>query len=111
MNYGSEAKKTQLEMGLFSKDTAGHVEETDPTKENLGLKSRNAYTNRSKTTELIGRLHTDLCNQGRLIINGLSIKLVFHRSKDSFSILSAINQPKVKLVDAVFCIRKVQLTH
>ena len=111
LNYGSDAKKTQLEMGLYSKDTAGHLEETDPTKENQGLKSRNVFTNKSKTTELIGRLHTDLCNQGRLIINGLSVKLVFHRSKDSFSILSSANQAKVKLVDAVLCIRKVQLTH
>ena len=110
LNYGSDAKKTQLEMGLYSKDTAGHLEETDPTKENQGLKSRNVFTNKSKTTELIGRLHTDLCNQGRLIINGLSVKLVFHRSKDSFSILSSANQAKVKLVDAVLCIRKVQLT-
>ena len=111
LNYGSDAKKSQLEMGLYSKDTAGHLEETDPVKENLGLQSRSSFTNESKVTELIGRLHTDLCNQGRLILNGLPIRLVFHKSKDSFSILSGSNQPKVKLIDAVLCIRKVQLTH
>ena len=111
LNYGTDAKKSQLEMGLFTKDTALHLEETDPAKENLGLRARNQYTEKSKVTELIGRLHTDLCNQGRLIVNGLPIRLVFHKSKDSFSILSSTNQSRVKIVDAVLCVRKVQLTN
>ena len=111
LNYGSDAKKSQLEMGLFTKDTAAHLDETDPGKENTGLALRNNYTKNSKVVELIGRLHTDLCNQGRLILNGLPIRLVFHRSKDAFSILASANQPRVKIVYAVLCVRKVQLTY
>ena len=60
LNYGSEAKKKLNSRWDYFQKIQRNIEETDPTKENLGLKSRNAYTNRSKTTELIGRLHTCL---------------------------------------------------
>ncbi|XP_066911110.1 uncharacterized protein F54H12.2-like [Clytia hemisphaerica] len=111
LNYGPDAKESQFEMGLFSKDTAGELDETDPAKDNEGLKTRASYTNESKTIELIGRLHTDLCNQGRLLLNGLPLRLVFHRNNDQFSIMATANNPKVKITDAVLCIRKVELTH
>ncbi|XP_066933772.1 uncharacterized protein F54H12.2-like [Clytia hemisphaerica] len=111
LNYGSDAKNTQLAMGLFSPDTAGHLDETDPGKDNSGLKERSDYTKESKPTELIGRLHTDLCNQGRLIINGLPIKFVFHRNKDAFSLMSGATNHKISIIDAVVCVRKVELTH
>ena len=48
-------------MGLYTKDTAGHLEETDPVGNNVGLRQRNAFTQKSKVAELIGRLHTDIC--------------------------------------------------
>ena len=67
LNYGPDAKDTQLGMGLYTKDTAGHLEETDPVGNNAGLRQK------SKVVELIGRLHTDICNQGRLTLNGLPI--------------------------------------
>ena len=111
LNYGPDAKDTQLGMGLYTKDTAGHLEETDPVGNNVGLRQRNAFTQKSKVAELIGRLHTDICNQGRLILNGLPIRLVFHRSKDAFAIMASGNAHSLKLSEVVLCVRKVQLTH
>ena len=90
-------------MGLYTKDTAGHLEETDPVGNNVGLRQRNAFTQKSKVAELIGRLHTDICNQGRLILNGLPIRLVFHRSKDAFAIMASGNAHSTKLSEAVLC--------
>ncbi|XP_066926649.1 uncharacterized protein F54H12.2-like [Clytia hemisphaerica] len=48
LNYGPDAKESQFEMGLFSKDTAGELDETDPAKDNEGLKTRASYTNEKK---------------------------------------------------------------
>ena len=97
-------------MGLFTHDTANHLDELDPTKENKCLQIRNSYTEQSKPVELIGRPHADLFHQGRLIVNGLPIKIVFHRNKDDFSLMTSVNTPKIKIIDAVLCVRKVQLT-
>ena len=44
LNYGPDAKDSQLGMELYTKDTAGHLEETDPVGNNAGLQKRNAFT-------------------------------------------------------------------
>lgn len=113
LNYGEDAKKSQLTMGLFSKDTAGNIDETDPAKDNAGLKDRFEFTKNSALVELSGRLHSDICNQGRLLLNGLPLKIVLHRSKDNFSLIADGATPasfKVKITDAVMRVRKVKLT-
>ena len=40
LNYGKEAKNAHLGMGLFYKDTAGHLDELDRTSYNTGLNKR-----------------------------------------------------------------------
>ena len=62
--------------------------------------------------ELIGRLHCDIFNQGRLLLNGLPLKITLHRNKDAFCLITNGDNPsfKVKLVDVALCLRKVQLT-
>ena len=44
LNYGPDAKDTQLGIGLYTKDSAGHLEETNPVGNNTGLQQRNAFT-------------------------------------------------------------------
>ena len=112
INHGKEAKGTQLTMGLYSKDTAGHMDETDPDKDNVGLQTRYAYTSESKVVELSGRIHSDIFNQGRVILNGLSVKIVFHRNKESFLFMADGATPhyKIKILNMVLSARKVQLT-
>ena len=114
LNYGQEAKETQLTMGLFAKDTSGHMDKTDPAaeNENLGLKSRYSYCSSSKTISVCGRLHTTLFNQGRLLLNGVPLKITLHRQRDPFVLMSNGENPnqKIKLIDVVFSLRKAQLT-
>ena len=40
LNYSKEEKNTQLGMDLFCNDTAGHLDELDPTSDNAGLNKR-----------------------------------------------------------------------
>jgi hypothetical protein len=112
LNYGEDAKKTQLSMGLFAKDTTEHMDEADPTKGNEGLAERFTYCEKSKQFELSGKIHADIFNQGRLLINGLPLKLVMHRNKDAFVLMAAGANPRFRIVinSAVFLVRKVQLT-
>ena len=57
LNYGEEAKTSQLSMSLFYKDTPGKMDAVNPVAEdadaNLGLKARYALTARSNTVEML----------------------------------------------------------
>ncbi|XP_057299246.1 uncharacterized protein F54H12.2-like [Hydractinia symbiolongicarpus] len=113
LNYGEEAKKSQLTMGLFAKDTSGHMDASDAAAgDNAGLVKRQGYTARSRIVELSGRLHCDIFNQGRLLLNGLSLKITLHRNKDAFCLMTNGDNPdvKVKFVDVSLRLRKLQLT-
>ena len=112
LNYSKEAKNTQLGVGLFYKDTAGHFDELDPTSDNTGLNKRYKFGKLSKTMFLQGRVHSDIFNQGKLLLNGLPLKVTFQRHKDNFALLSAAENPafKVSFQEVTFCLRKVQLS-
>ena len=61
--------------------------------------------------EIYGRVHSDIFNQGRLIVNGLPLKIVFHRNKNSFALLAATGSDyEILLTEALLCLRKVRLT-
>ena len=108
LNFSDDARKSQLTMGLFTKDTANNMNETDPEKENVGLKERNSYSR--NVVELCGRLHSDLFSQGRLVINGVQLKIILNRQKENFMLMSENSGFKVKLLNVTMVVRKVQLT-
>ena len=57
-------------------------------------------------------MHSEIFNQGRLLLNGLLLKLTFQRQKSSFTLLSTVENPtfKVSFQEVIFCLRKVQLS-
>ena len=115
LNYDKEATEAQLGCGLFCKDTAGQMEEMDITTDpvlNTGLGTRSEWTKRSKTVELQGRIYSDLFNQEKLILNGVDLTVKLHRHKPEFCFLSADTAPayKITIVDAMFYVKKIELT-
>ena len=81
LNYDKEAAESQLGCGLFCKDTTGQMEEMDTSADpvlNTGLGTRSEWTETSEIVELQGRIHSDLFNQEKLILNGvdLTVKLI-----------------------------------
>lgn len=78
LNYGKEAKNTQLRMGIFYKDTAAALEETDPEKKNVCLKLRFAFCSQSKMIHFSGCIHGDLMHLGRLLLNSTFLKITLH---------------------------------
>ena len=57
---------------------------------------------------LQGRVHSDIFNQGKLLLN----ELPFQGHKNNFALLSAAENPEFKLSfqEVIFCLRKVQLS-
>lgn len=87
LSYGSDAKKSHLTAALFYGDTPGHLNDTKGTG-NVGLKSRAKRTAGSKTVDMYGRLHTDICAQDRFILNGVDVKFRLTPSKHAFNQMS-----------------------
>jgi hypothetical protein len=99
----------ELNSQLFVKDAGGD----DPDVRsggNTGLYLRSIYTNDGVILELEGPIHLDVFQQNRLIINGVSLSLKFHQSKNAFRLMSNVENAsyKVQIVDASFklCVQK-----
>ena len=114
LNYGKEAKESQLTSVMWYKDTAGKTDEriVAVAGENEGLIKRASFTNSSKVADMMGRIHSDIFFQEKLLMNGISVRIRLVRSKDSFSLISADVAPtfKIKIVGAVLCARKVRIS-
>ena len=112
LSYGDEAKNTQLTSQLWYKDTAEHMYATTVDGGNTGLVERRRYIAESRIVEMMGRLHVDLFLQDRFLLNGVSVKIRFVRSKDAFSLMAGGQNPdyKVQIVEAVLS-PTVQMAH
>ena len=74
---------------------------------NTGLETRSEWTKTRKIVELQGRIHSDLFNQEKLILNGVDLAVKLHRHNPEFCLLSADTDPtkKVTTVDAILSMR------
>lgn len=96
--------KVVLDSQLFVKDTAGHDDSDVRSGFNNGLYQRSMYTDEGRILELEGPIHLDIFQQNRLIINGVSLSLKFHQSKNAFRLMSNVDGAgyNVKILDACF---------
>ena len=115
LNYGEEAKTSQLTTAMFYKDTPGKMDAVNPVADdadaNLGLKARYAFTKNSDTVDMIGPIHSDLFFQDRLLLSGVNLRLKLNRAKNSFCLVSSAVNPQFKVVitQAILYVRKVKV--
>lgn len=64
------------------------MDDTDPSGTNNGLYIRAIYAYLSKELGLTGRLYVDVCQQDRLIVNGVLINIKLWQNSDRFRLLS-----------------------
>ena len=115
LNYGKDAKESQL-------NTSGYYKEGEPNfhfsaaNANEGLGKRRQLISRSKTVDLIGRIHSDIFTQNRYMLNGVDLRLRFVRSKNSFALLAVpakegdpTIQYKIKVEHMSLFVRKAKL--
>jgi hypothetical protein len=105
LTYSDVAKKSWLQTAGYFKDTHGKMDTLDDT--NTGFKFRKALLKKSTTTELIGKIHSELFNQERLLLNHVNLKLVFTRHNDNFCLMTAAAESvKIEVIDAWLMIRR-----
>ena len=112
LNYGTEAKLTQLQSEMFFKDTPGKMDENDPDNGNNGLFARKAWTDESSIVQVEGPLMTDINYLDRLIINGVRIGIKFTPNPEAFCIMSSVTDVvyKIKILDHVLKIPHVNVS-
>ena len=61
---------------------------------------------------MIGRIHSDVFFQDRCLLNEVNVKVRLVRSKNEFCLMSIDANPsyKVKLISAIWLVRKVQIS-
>ena len=81
LSFGKDAGKTWLQSSLFYKDTPTKMDESDTDGENEGLKKRSEFTAGSKLVETRAKLHLDLFNQPKPLVNGVRMVLKFTKKQ------------------------------
>ncbi|XP_061173663.1 uncharacterized protein F54H12.2-like [Saccostrea echinata] len=112
LNYGEEAKQSQLQCSLFFKDDAGFMDVTDPNGANSGLYSRTAFCKESLSFDLEGPILEDVCRLDRFVLNGVDVNIKLYRQNPSFCLMSAETDPHYKVVfdDVIFRACRVQVS-
>lgn len=107
LNYSGEAKKDLLACALYQKDGTSQINTVlDP-----GWLARGAHFVGSNTVETIGRVHSDIFQGDRLMLNNTKIDLQIFRNSDEFLIHSFTQEAyKIEVVDMIFYVKKVHLT-
>jgi hypothetical protein len=111
LTYGADAKESQLTSELWWSDH-GNMDEVDPYKEdidNLGLKKRALFTANSGSVELMGRLHCDIFQQDRYLINNVDMSLKLIRSPVAFHLIGESAKYKTVIEEATLYVRRVKL--
>ena len=113
LNYGEDAKKSQLSMAMFY--TPGKMDVVSPVADdedaNMGVKARYAFMKQSQTVDILGPIHSDIFFQDRLILNRVNLRIKLNRAKNSFCLLSSAAGAdfKVVITEAILYVRKVKV--
>ena len=109
LSYGPAAKNTWLGSSLYNKDTHSHMDSALDNN-NVGFRKRRAFVSESKSVQLFSKIHVDLFNQERMLLNGIDLKLVLRRSTDEFCLMTAdADNYKIKLEEAFLMVRRNKL--
>lgn len=124
LSFGTSAKETHQILNMFYKDDAKRFEtyimnnEMDSnTPPGIKTYRNSGYFLRQERLldspiEMIGRLHCDLCNSNRYLINNVPVKIEMERSGNKFILLSNANVDKISFTieKCYLLVRKVKLS-
>jgi hypothetical protein len=95
-------KNSQLAAQLFRKDNSGSMDADNIMGTNDGFNWRNNKVLGSKPVEMEGNLYLDICQQERLILNGVQLNIKMWPSRNPFKFMSSTEKAdyKVKILEA-----------
>jgi hypothetical protein len=105
-NYNETAKNSHCTAQLFYMDEANKFSDLTST----AHVQRKKFIGASKEVELVGRLHCDVLNCGKYLLNEIDMRFTFTRNTAPFVILAAAGlTPKIEIQDISLLVRKVAL--
>jgi hypothetical protein len=105
--YQEDPKESHLQSQLFIKDDADFINAVDPEiGGNIGLLQRWDYTKDGQVVDLEGGLYVDICQQDKLLINGVRVDIKFFPNTDNFVLMSPIDGARYTY-EIVDCVLKV----
>ena len=116
LSFGKDAGKSWLQAGLYYKDTAGKMDAAEPNPAdaataNDGLKERGKFLENSQLVHTKAKLHLDIFNQPKALINNVRMVLKLTRATNSYVLMSSeVNAAyKVDIEKVYLNVRKVKV--
>lgn len=109
LNFTNEEASQHLDGSGFAMDTAGAFDEIDKDKNNGSIKRKNLVN--ATEVELVGRLHCDVLNQMKYLMNNVELRIVLTLAKQNFFIISddASKDIEVQVTDAALYLNHITL--
>jgi hypothetical protein len=99
LHYDEGAKKTFLQSQGYAKDRAETIDAVSIHESNPGLINRWKWFAAGKVIDFEGPLMADICQQERMLLNGVEINIRLWRSHDAFFLLTqGADASKYKIV-------------
>lgn len=115
LTFSGATKKSQLQSIGYAKDDAGRFDEGDthanpPT--NSGLSQRYDWVSGGRHFEMLGKIHTDLAFQSKLLPPEVRLELKLTPAKGAFNLMSdeAAAAYRIKILECKLLIRKVKVS-
>lgn len=111
LNYDRTAKKSQLSGEGYYRDSSGFFEDKTLDGKNSGFKKRGSLCANSKVIDLMGKLHCDVMNMGRYLLNGVDMKIRLLTTPEEFHLMDQTDNVayKTKIEYISLYVRKVKL--
>jgi hypothetical protein len=106
-NFNSTAKESHQTASLWDTDVPGAFD----SPQNAAFVRRKAFSSAGKQIDIAGKLHCDLFNTSKYLINGVDVRFIFVKNKTEIVLLKETNTAaaKIKILDASLWIRKVKI--
>ncbi|XP_064635194.1 uncharacterized protein F54H12.2-like [Lineus longissimus] len=107
LSYSSAQKLHQLKTNGYYQDEGGMNDHEDTIKDesstNKGAVARYKWTRYSKSVETMGKIHSELFEQDKLLLNKMSLSIKMHRNDPSVFLMAkgVTNQYKLLIEKAV----------
>ena len=99
-----------LQSQLFYKDSAHFMEDVDIIGQNKGFSARCSLTLLGQSVDMEGGIFSDLCQQDRLLLNGVPVRVKLFPNTDPFVIMSSgAADYEFQIEDAVLKVCQVSL--
>lgn len=106
LNYGSDATNTHLE-------TTGWILDTEDLDSlgNTAMKKRSELFKKGIKVELMGKIHADMLNQPKLLLNNVDLKIILNKEKSSFYMMAEKdNSPaSIKILEATMYMNHITI--